>query len=305
MIAAIIALAARGVGPGRRRAFLREVAVVLFAFFAYHAVRSVTEGSVVDALKHAQRLEDLERSIGLFVEPTLQAAIVGEQWLVNMANWVYIWGHWPFIGVAAIWLYRTQPVGYLLYRNAFLISGGIGLMIFMMFPTAPPRLADLNVVDTVVEYSNFYYILQPPQLTNQFAAFPSLHFGWNLLITIAIVRYAPAPAIRTLVVLVPAAMAVSIVVTANHYIVDAIAGGAVAVLGLLLASQLQRRSQAAELAADGEDLSPVLKPLLRRSAALFAPSAGPTYPRQPEPVPGHLRAMVSAEELTYSELIAD
>jgi membrane-associated phospholipid phosphatase len=251
-IAAIIALAARGVSEGRRRAFLREVAVVLFAFFAYHSVRSVTEGSVGDALRHAQRLEDLERSIGLFVEPTLQAAIVGEQWLVDLANWVYIWGHWPFIGVAAIWLYRAQPEGYRLYRNAFLISGGIGLVIFMMFPTAPPRLANLDVVDTVVKYSNFYYILQPPQLTNQFAAFPSLHFGWNMLITIAIVSYAPASAVRSLVVLVPAAMAVSIVVTANHYIVDAIAGGVVALVGLLLASQLQRHSSPATDPVDAD-----------------------------------------------------
>jgi membrane-associated phospholipid phosphatase len=244
-VAAIIALAARGVGAGRRRAFLREVAVVLFAFFAYFTVRSLTEGSAVDALRHARLIEDIERSIGLFVEPTLQAAIVGEQWLVNIANWVYIWGHWPFIGVAAIWLYRTQPEGYRLYRNAFLISGGIGLAIFMMFPTAPPRLADVDVIDTLTEYSNFYYILQPPQLTNQFAAFPSLHFGWNLLIAIAVVRYTAAPTIRTLVVLVPAAMAVSIVLTANHYIVDAIAGGAVALVGLLMASQLQRRSSRA------------------------------------------------------------
>ncbi len=256
-IAAIIALAARGVGVDRRRAFLREVALVLIAFFAYHIVRSATEGSVVDALRHARLIENIERSIGLFVEPTFQAAIVGEQWLVDLANLVYIWGHWPFIGVAAIWLYRTQPEGYRLYRNAFLISGGIGLVIFMMFPTAPPRLADASVVDTVVEYSNFYYILQPPQLTNQFAAFPSLHFGWNMLITIAIVRHAPAPAIRTLIVLVPAAMAVSIIVTANHYIVDAVAGGAVALVGLLLATQLRGHSRAAEPAAERERLRPV------------------------------------------------
>lgn len=254
-VAAIVALAARGVGANRRSAFLREFALVAFAFFAYFAVRSVTEGSVVDAVRHARLLEDIERSVGLFVEPTLQAAIVGEQWLVDLANWVYIWGHWPFIGVAAIWLYRAQPEGYRLYRNAFLISGGIGLVIFMAFPTAPPRLADLNVIDTVVEYSNFYYILQPPQLTNQFAAFPSLHFGWNMLITIAIVRYAPAPAVRTLVVLVPAAMAVSIVLTANHYIVDAIAGGAVALLGLLLATQLRRHGRASERVAEREGLS--------------------------------------------------
>ena len=245
-VAAVIALAALGVGADRRIAFLREAALMLFAFFAYFAVRSLTEGSVVDALRHARLIEDIERSIGLFVEPTLQAAIAGEQWLVDLANWVYVWGHWPFIGAVAIWLYRRRPEGYRLYRNAFLISGGIGLVIFMAFPTAPPRLADIDVIDTVVEYSNFYYILQPPQLTNQYAAFPSLHFGWNLLVTIAVVRYAPIPAVRTLVVLVTAAMAVSIVVTANHFILDAIGGAVVALVGLLLAPRLRRRGRAEE-----------------------------------------------------------
>jgi membrane-associated phospholipid phosphatase len=244
-IAVIIALATRGIGSNRRIGFLRETGLVLAAFFIYHIARSVTEGEVSEALQHAYLITDIEKSLGLFVEPTWQAAIVGERWLVSLANWTYLWAFWPFIGTAAIWLYYNHPTSYRLFRNAFLISGAIGLVFFVLFPTAPPRLADLGFVDTVVEQSNFYHLLQPPQLTNQYAAFPSLHFGWVLLIGIALVRESPRLPVRVLGAVVPIAMGISIVLTANHYILDAVGGGMVALIGLGLAVLLSRRERSA------------------------------------------------------------
>lgn len=241
-IAVIIALAARGIGSNRRIGFLRETALVLTAFFVYHMARSVTEGEFSEALQHAYLITDIEKSLGLFVEPTWQAAIVGERWLVNLANWTYLWAFWPFIGTVAIWLYYARPTTYQLFRNAFLISGAIGLVFFILFPTAPPRLAGLGFVDTVVEYSNFYHLLQPPQLTNQYAAFPSLHFGWVALIGIALFRESPHFAFKAVGAVIPIAMGLAIVLTANHYVLDAIGGAMVALLGLGTAVLLSRRS---------------------------------------------------------------
>ncbi len=200
------------------------------------------------ALANAYDIADLERSLGFFVEPAWQAAIVGEQWLVDLFNVIYIWGHWPYIGLVAIWLYMARPRTYSLFRNAVLISGGIGLFFFLLYPTAPPRLAALGFVDTVVENSNFYHVLQPPQLTNQYAAFPSLHFGWNLLIGIALFREAKTAIFRTLGVLVPTLMFLAIVMTANHYFLDALAGALIALFGLAVASRLRRWSAEREQA---------------------------------------------------------
>ena len=242
LITFVVAIASRGICADRRAAFLREVALVLSAFFVYHIVRNVTEGSVMYALAHAYDIADLERSLGFFGEPAWQAAIVGEQWLVDIFNVIYIWGHWPYIGLVAIWLYMARPRTYSLFRNAVLISGGIGLIFFCFYPTAPPRLAALGFVDTVVENSNFYHVLQPPQFTNQYAAFPSLHFGWNLLIGIALFREAKSPIFRTLGVIVPTLMFLAIVMTANHYFLDALAGALVALFGLAVASQMRRWS---------------------------------------------------------------
>lgn len=253
LVAVVVFVTARALAPGRRMTFLREVEIVLAAYFTYFAVRGATEGAASTAVANAHRIEDFEKAFGIFIEPDLQDTIVDHSLLVDAANLVYIWGHWPVISVVALWLFTRRQPTYLLFRNAFLISGAIGLVWFWLFPVAPPRLAELGLVDTVVERSNFYRVLQPPQLTNQFAAFPSLHFGWNLLMGLALYWYTTNRAVRAFGLLLPAAMFVAIVLTANHYIIDGVAGGAIALFGLWAAVWLQRRrdrrSDAAEARA--------------------------------------------------------
>ena len=211
---------------------LSEVITVVGAYFAYFAVRGATEGDFDRAVEHAELIRRFEGGLGVFVEPRLQAAILDRQWIVDLANWVYVWGHWPVIAGVAIWLYRSHHERYRLVRNAMLISGAIGLVIFTTFPVAPPRLADMGLVDTVVQRSNFYRVLQPPALTNQYAAVPSLHFGWNLLIGIAIFRESSRLSGRVIGVLSPVAMFGAVVLTGNHYLIDTVAGGTVALIGL-------------------------------------------------------------------------
>jgi membrane-associated phospholipid phosphatase len=113
------------------------------------------------------------------------------------------------------------------------LSGAIGFLFFALLPVAPPRLVDPALIDTVTQQSSSYRALQPPGLTNQFAAFPSLHFGWNLLVGIAVWGATRSVPLRVLSVLGPAAMAAAVVVTANHYVLD-LAGGAAVVLVALL-----------------------------------------------------------------------
>ena len=139
---------------------------------------------------------------------------------MTLANWVYIYGHWPVIIMTLAWLFVRAPAEYLL-RNAMFISGAIGLVIFVLFPVAPPRLGVLEIVDTVTQRSNSYRTLQPPGLINRYAAMPSLHFGWNLLVgDHGLARVAPAGGCAPCAVVMVAAMGLAVVVTANHYVVD-------------------------------------------------------------------------------------
>lgn len=219
----------------------RELGVAFLAALAYFGVRGFTEANAPEALRNAGRIEDLERALGMLIEPELQDLITHSTWMVNLVNWIYIWAHWPLIIVVAAWLIRFHPEMYRLTRNAFLVSGGLGLIVFATFPVAPPRLTELDVVDTVTQHSNAYRFLQPPAFTNQYAAMPSLHFGWNLLIGIAIFRVVDSRWVKAIAVLIPVAMAVAVVLTANHYILDAVAGAAFALAGLWWAVVLSRR----------------------------------------------------------------
>lgn len=194
--------------PGR---LAREVGIIAIAYFAYFGVRGLTEGNFGQAVSNALAIVAIERSLGFFVEPALQSIIVGSEWLVNLANWVYLFGHWPVIIITGTWLYRSKRDRYRLYRNALIISGVIGLLIFMIFPVAPPRLIGTAFVDTVTEYSNLYHVLQSAWLTNQLAALPSLHFGWNLLVGVVLVREARHPAFRALGVITPLIMLAAII----------------------------------------------------------------------------------------------
>jgi len=214
----------------------REISLVVFAYFAYFAVRNITQGAESQAMLNADRVISFERRLGILWEPAWQSAMISNGFLVDFFNWIYIWGHWPVIIVVATWLFATRPDTYRLYRNAFIFSGAIGIVIFAMFPVAPPRLVEnFDIVDTVTLHSHSYRVLQPPALVNQYAAVPSLHFGWNLLIGIAIVQNARWWWVKALGALIPPVMFLSIVLTANHYIVDGVAGAIVAGVGLWLA----------------------------------------------------------------------
>jgi hypothetical protein len=218
----------------------REAALAVTGYFVYFLVRGQTEGSHDQAAANSQRIVDLERTFGFFWEPAIQERIVDHQWIVTLANWMYIYGHWPLIAAVAGWLLWKKREAFTLFRTAFFISGAIGVIIFVSFPVAPPRLAELGLVDTVTEHSSAYRVLQPTAFTNQYAAVPSLHFGWDLLIGIALITNARWTAVRVFGAIVPALMLAAIVLTANHYIFDAIAGGVVAISGLAIALAMRR-----------------------------------------------------------------
>jgi membrane-associated phospholipid phosphatase len=120
-------------------------------------------------------------------------------------------------------------------------SGLLGIAIFVSYPVAPPRLAGMGLVDTVTVHSNSYRVLQPPAFVNQYAALPSLHVGWDLLMGIALATAAARPLLRALAALMPLAMVAAVVLTANHYLLDVVAGAAVALVGLAIAVAVERR----------------------------------------------------------------
>lgn len=241
---------------------LFEIGIIAGAVLLYFSVRGVTEGSETAAVSHGLELLRLEQRLGLDVEAQLQGWALNHSALVTFMNWVYIWGHWPAIAAILLWLHRSDHAAYQMLRNAMFLSGAIGLVIFLLHPVAPPRLlgdAALHAgllseipVDTVAEKSNAYRVLQPPSLVNKYAALPSFHVGWNLLVGLALYQTTRQPVVRLVALAGPPLMALSVVVTANHYLLDVVAGSAIAVVAwevVRRATQKSTRPRAGALPA--------------------------------------------------------
>ena len=217
-----------------------EVAIIIAGVLAYFLVRGLMDGQEANAIGNADALIRFERGIGVFVEPQVQDWALGMPALGTVANWIYIWGHWPVIVATLVWLLIKHPREYALYRNALLISGCVGLIIFTLYPMAPPRfMPEWGFLDTVSLHSQAYRVLQPPSMVNQYAAMPSLHCGWDLLMGIAIARHA-AGRIRWIGRLLPVLMVAAVVLTANHYFMDAVVGDLLVIASLAVAASLRR-----------------------------------------------------------------
>jgi hypothetical protein len=206
------------------RAVPRELAVVLAGVVVYFGVRGLTHSDPATAVRNAARVRDAERALGIGVEDPVQSSAVWSDQVVAVANWVYIWGHWPVISATLLWLVVSHRPVYVRTRDAMVLSGAVGMLVFAIFPVAPPRLAGMGLVDTLTEQSSAYRVLQPPAFVNQYAAMPSLHVGWDLLIGIAIVTAAARWWVRLVGAVLPLVMVWSVVATANHYVLDVVAG---------------------------------------------------------------------------------
>jgi hypothetical protein len=180
----------------------------------------------------------LERVLGIAWEGAVQSTVAGSRFLEDLANAIYIYGHWPVLILAGVLLYRYRREHYYTLRNVCLLTGLLGLFVFALFPVAPPRLTDLPLVDTVTKGASGYRQILPPALVNQYAALPSFHAGWNLAVGIVVFQATRHWALRAFAVLMPAAMALAVVATANHFVIDVVAGVAL----VLVAFALQRVS---------------------------------------------------------------
>jgi hypothetical protein len=231
----------RGRPTGAAWAVAFEAVLALGAVLVYFLVRGLTEGSMDRAHGNAEALVDLEERLGVLWEQQIQGAIAGHEALVTLANWIYIWGHWPVILAVAAWLVVRHRPAYRLLRNAIFVSGAIGLVIFVLVPMMPPRMGILNVSDTIAIHSTSYRTLQPPAFVNQVAAFPSLHVGFNLLAGIMLVREARSWAVKAIGIAMPIAMGWAVIATANHYVLDVVFGVVVALIGLWIARRITGR----------------------------------------------------------------
>ncbi len=235
----------RGAETVRRHRAYRdvfEIALVAVAFLLYFLVRGAVVDRDGEALANANHVIDLERAMGIFWEPQLQEIVLHRQWLISLFNFIYFWLDFPLIVAVGMWMYFSRRHEYTIARDAILLSGAISLVLYFLFPVMPPRLLPTGeFVGTIEMYNDLSYQAQSlGAFVNPYAAVPSLHFGWAMIIGGLMFVTMRHPLLRGMGLLLPWAQLAAVVFTANHYILDAAAGCAVCVVGMALAIAMQR-----------------------------------------------------------------
>jgi hypothetical protein len=228
-------------GATARPPVVREFLLVAGLFLVYKFGRQLATGHSGEALHNAHRVWDLERTLHLPGEGSVQSVLLHSDTLVRLANTYYATVHFPATAAFLVWLYLRRPAHYVWARRVLVTVSSAALVLPFLFPLAPPRMsAATGLVDTAHVYGPSVY--GPPtsdHLSNQFAAMPSLHFGWALMVAIGLIA-ATRSRWRWLWLLHPLLTLLVIVGTANHYWLDAIV--ATAMLGAALALVLPRTS---------------------------------------------------------------
>jgi hypothetical protein len=208
---------------------IRQLALFAGAYYLYRLVRGLVDGQATIAFENARTLVDVERTLGLFFEPGLQAWAQGEEWLVTGANWMYVNSHFVITTTFLIWLYVFRNRSYYYVRNMFLIAMGLALVGYLAFPTAPPRyMPEWGFTDTVASFVGPQAEQNANVLYNPFAAVPSMHVAFALMIGIPAMRIVQNPVGKVLWAFYPAVVTFVVVVTANHFWLDAALGALVA-----------------------------------------------------------------------------
>jgi len=220
---------------------VRQVLLFMAAFQIYRLTRGIINepADAVGAFNNARDLIGLERTLNIFVEPSVQAFAAGHQWLLDGASWMYINAQTTVTVAALIWIYLFRNASFYFVRNMFLFAFCLALVGYALYPTAPPRfMPEWGFFDAV---SDFTGIAQGSDtLSSEYAAAPSMHVGFALMIAIPLGKLVRPRALKIFWYSYPLVVVFVIVSTANHFILDAVLDARIAAIGLLAAKLMAR-----------------------------------------------------------------
>ncbi|KOG56542.1 membrane protein [Streptomyces griseoflavus] len=254
------AVARRTAAAGSRPRWWTELPLLALVYAAYSAGRLVARGDAHAAAGHGETILRWEELLRIDPERALNRLFTATPALGIPADFAYASLHYLVTPAVLIWLWHRRPAHYRTLRTWLMLATLIGLIGFTLLPTAPPRLLDTGsgFADTMARFSSYGWWggdASAPRglggMTNQFAAMPSLHVGWALWCAVVLWKHGRSRATRALAVAYPLVIVLVVMGTANHYLLDALAGTAVMGLGLLLTRPALRLVERVRGAATG------------------------------------------------------
>jgi hypothetical protein len=246
MVTATLSAASRG-SARSRVSWWRELALLAALYGVYMLARALVGVHPAAAMDRGRWLLDLEASARIDIERPLNSAVHAVPVLAVLADYIYASLHYLVTPLVLVWLAVRHREGYRRGRNALLFATALGLVGFWLLPTAPPRLLDASAfLDTMAVFSDWGWwgeAASAPRgmegLSNQYAALPSLHVGWALWSALQVRANTSSRLLRRWAWAYPALITLVVMATANHYLLDAVAGAAVVLVGHVLASRLR------------------------------------------------------------------
>jgi hypothetical protein len=226
--------------PRGGRDLLWQIVLFCGAYWLYRLVRGQVWDQSAAAYEHARAIVDLERSLHLFIEPSVQAWAVDTGWVDDVGSWLYLNTHFVVTTCTLAFIYLFRNEHFYFVRNMFMVAMGIALLGYLVYPTAPPRmLADLGFTDSVSDFTGVSP--QADALYNPYAAVPSMHVGFALMLSIPMIRMTRRRWAKALWTAYAPIVTGVVVVTANHWVFDAATGALAAAVAALIAHTLLAR----------------------------------------------------------------
>jgi hypothetical protein len=216
---------------------LRQILLFCGIYWLYRIVRGMTDGRVGEAFDNAREVIGLERGMGLFFEPAVHAWAEGTSWLIDGASWMYVNSHFTITTLALAFIYLRRNESFYFVRNMFIVAMGIALVLYAAYPTAPPRfMPEWGFSDSVAEFTGLTAEgSSADALYNPFAAVPSMHVAFALMLGAPMASMARRRWVKALWLAYPAIVSFVVVATANHWWFDAFTGALVAAVAALAA----------------------------------------------------------------------
>jgi membrane-associated phospholipid phosphatase len=220
-----------------------QFAIWIGFYFAYQLARGLADhGGTAEAFENGRRIIDVQRQLHSMMELTFQSAIERSSLLVQATSWTYWLSQFAVVGVALLWVYFRAHERFLRLRDTLIAANLIGLLGYVLLPTAPPRMfPEAGFQDTLAEHAAVDHSSSVVAFaSNPYAAMPSLHSADALIVGVTMAMVVRRPWAKALWLAWPAWVWFSVMATGNHFWLDIAAGVLVAGVAAVLVTRWRR-----------------------------------------------------------------
>src|SRR3954468_22695202 len=224
---------------------LRQLVLFCGAYWLYRLVRGLVDGRAAQAFDNAREVIRVEQGLGLFFEPSVNAWAGAHAAVADFTSWMYVNSHFAITTVALAWLYLRRNERFYFVRNMFMVAMGIALVLYVLVPTAPPRmLPEWGFTDSVQAFTGVDHDTgSTGVLFNPFAAIPSMHVAFSLMLGVTMARMTQRRWAQALWYAYSPLVTFVVIATANHWWFDGFLGAVVAAVSAVAARELFARAR--------------------------------------------------------------